>query len=278
MTFKTLRRKMTRIFKLNTISLRTFFTLTFFVLNVLKTGVKVTILILLVLLLDQWLKFYIKLNFSYGQNTSILGFEWARLHFVENEGMAFGITFDWQYGKLLLSLFRIAMVSALVWYIRLLLREKASLGLVYSVGLITAGAIGNILDSAFYGLIFSATPVHGDEVAHLVSFGTGYADFLHGRVVDMLYFPVHTFNVPEFVPFIGGENFLFFSPIFNLADASISCGVASILIFQKWFFKVPTNDLSSMDAVVSRVEIADTPNDFLAAIKSATSIPYLTNF
>ncbi len=190
------------------------------------------------LFLDQWLKFYIKLNYCYGQNTPLLGLEWARLHFVENEGMAFGITFGWKYGKLLLSVFRILMVSGLIWYIRLLIKEKAAVGFVYSVGLITAGAIGNIIDSVIYGLIFTTSPQHDCVLAELVSpnSGLGYGTLLHGKVVDMLYFPIHTFFVPEGVPVIGGENFLFFSPIFNIADASITCGVVSILLFQRWFF------------------------------------------
>ncbi len=200
---------------------------------------KVSLLIAAVLLLDQWLKFHIKLHYEYGQETPIFGegVQWAYLKFVENEGMAFGLRFNLEYGKLLLSLFRIIMVAGLIWYMRQLMREKASMGFVYSVGLITAGAIGNIIDSAFYGLIFTESPVHtSGEVAKLVWPGQGYGQFLHGRVVDMLYFPMHEFIMPSWVPRWGGESFLFFSPIFNIADASISVGVASILIFQRWFF------------------------------------------
>jgi len=191
------------------------------------------LLILLVLLIDQTLKFYIKTHFEYNEDYAMFGLDWARLHFVENEGMAFGITFDWVYGKLILSLFRIMMVAGLIWYIRLLMEAGASMGFTYSVGLITAGALGNIIDSAFYGLIFTES-YHGGP-AELVAFGQGYGTFLHGKVVDMLYFPIKYVELPEW---LGGGNFLFFSPIFNIADAAITTGVLIILVFQRRFFSV----------------------------------------
>ncbi len=199
----------------------------------MKKGHLVALLILFVLFIDQALKFYIKTNFEYNEDFMMFGQDWARLHFVENEGMAFGITFDWTYGKLLLSLFRILMVVGLVFYIRALIAAKVPTGFVMSVGLITAGALGNIIDSAFYGMIFSESPYHGG-VAELVPFGEGYGTFLHGKVVDMLYFPIHYFDLPEW---LGGGNWLFFSPIFNVADAAITTGVVSILLFQRKFFK-----------------------------------------
>ena len=199
----------------------------------MKQGYKVAILIFLVLLIDQSLKIYIKTHFEYNEDYAILGLDWARLHFVENEGMAFGITFDWVYGKLILSLFRILMVAGLVWYMRLLMEAKAPKGFVYSVGLITAGALGNIIDSAIYGLIFSSS-YHNGMIAEIVPFGLGYGAFLHGKVVDMLYFPIKYFELPTW---LGGGGFLFFSPIFNIADASITTGVLSILLFQRKFFK-----------------------------------------
>jgi signal peptidase II len=195
------------------------------------------LLIALVLFIDQALKVYIKTTFCYNQDVPIMGLDWARLHFVENEGMAFGITFGWEYGKLLLSLFRILMVAGLIWYISLLLKAAAPVGFLYSVGLITAGALGNIIDSSFYGLIFTESLYHDCIPAELTAFGNGYGTFLHGKVVDMLYFPITWLHVPDWLPWIGGDEFLFFSPIFNIADASITIGVLCILLFQRQFFK-----------------------------------------
>ncbi len=202
----------------------------------LKRSYIATLIILLVLALDQALKVYIKTHFEYNQDVPMFGLSWAKLHFVENEGMAFGIIFNWEYGKLLLSSFRILMVAALIWYIGILLRVGAPSGFIYSVALITAGALGNIIDSAIYGLIFTESPYHGG-LAQLVSPGEGYGSFLHGKVVDMLYFPIKWITMPDWVPIFGGEEFLFFSPIFNIADASISCGVICILLFQRQFFR-----------------------------------------
>jgi signal peptidase II len=198
----------------------------------LKQGYKVALLVFVVLLIDQWSKFYVKTHFEYNEDYSIFGLDWARIHFVENEGMAFGIIFEWTYGKLLLSSFRILMVAGLIWYIRMLMDAKAPAGFIFSVGLITAGALGNIIDSAFYGLIFSES-YHNGMVAELVPFGKGYGTFLHGKVVDMLYFPIKYIQLPDW---LGGENFLFFSPIFNVADSAITTGVLSILLFQRKFF------------------------------------------
>jgi signal peptidase II len=210
----------------------------------LKKGYIVALLIIVVLLIDQASKFYIKTHFEYNEDILLGGFDWARLHFVENEGMAFGITFDWEYGKLLLSLFRVLMVIGLIWYLRLLLQAEMPFGFILSIGLITAGALGNIIDSAFYALIFSVSGYHGG-VAELTPFGQGYGltqglpfnGFMHGRVVDMLYFPMKWIHMPEWLPWIGGEDFLFFSPIFNVADASITIGILMIVIFQRRFFR-----------------------------------------
>ena len=229
----------------------------------MKQGYKVAILIFLVLLIDQSLKIYIKTHFEYNEDYAILGLEWARLHFVENEGMAFGITFDWIYGKLILSLFRILMVAGLVWYMRLLMEAKAPKGFVYSVGLITAGALGNIIDSAIYGLIFSSS-YHNGMIAEIVPFGQGYGAFLHGKVVDMLYFPIKYFELPTW---LGGGGFLFFSPIFNIADASITTGVLSILLFQRKFFKNELQKEPDSLVILSNTtvpEITDVPEGELA--------------
>ena len=196
----------------------------------MKKGYQVALLVLVVLLIDQATKFYIKTTFEYNGEVLIFGQEWARLHFVENEGMAFGMTLDWEYGKLTLSLFRILMVGGLIFWIKTLITEKMPTGFILSVGLITAGALGNIIDSAIYGMIFSASPYHGG-LAEVVPWGTGYASLLHGKVVDMFYFPIHTWELPD------GDTFTFFSPIFNVADAAITTGVLSILIFQRQFFR-----------------------------------------
>lgn len=205
----------------------------------MKKGYLAALLVLVVLIIDQASKFYIKTNFEYNEDVLMFGQEWARLHFVENEGMAFGITFGWEYGKLLLSLFRILMVVGLIWYTRLLLEAKAPTGFIMSIGLITAGALGNIIDSTFYAMIFSDSTHH---IAELVPWGTGYGHsnempmggFMHGKVVDMLYFPMKYIQMPEW---LGGDTWLFFSPIFNVADAAITSGVLSILLFQRRFFR-----------------------------------------
>jgi signal peptidase II len=222
----------------------------------LKRSYLVAILILGVLVIDQWSKFYIKTHFEYNEDMMLFGQQWARLHFVENEGMAFGITFDWAYGKLLLSLFRILMVAGLFWYLSLLIKHKAHTGFLVSVSLITAGAIGNIIDSAFYGLIFTESPYYGG-LAQLVSPGQGYGTFLHGKVVDMLYFPIKWISMPEWMPLLGGREYLFFSPIFNVADASITCGVFAILLFQRSFFREPEPETPST-ALAPETEVVDT--------------------
>ncbi len=174
---------------------------------------------------------------TYGEEIRLFGFDWALIHFVENNGMAFGISLGGEFGKLFLSLFRIFAVGFLAYYLRELLRGRAPFGLLASFALILAGALGNIIDSAFYGLIFSASQYH--SVAELFPAGGGYAGFLHGKVVDMLYFPIMQGQFSETVPFVGGEYYLFFKPVFNLADLSITLGVLYILLFQRTFFTFP---------------------------------------
>ena len=168
-----------------------------------------------------------------GEEFYIFGFEWARIHFVENNGMAFGLEFGGSAGKLFLSIFRIIAVAFLAYYIRELIKMRASFGLLVCFGLILAGALGNIIDSAFYGLIFSEG-YH--QVATMFPEEGGYAPFLYGRVVDMLYFPMFRGTFPESFPFWGGEPFLFFRPVFNIADTSITIGVISLLLFYRSFF------------------------------------------
>lgn len=147
--------------------------------------------------------------------------------------MAYGMQFSGQYGKIFLSVFRIAAVIGIGWYLRKLVKEKAHAGLIVSIALIFAGALGNIIDSAFYGLIFSDSSY---EVAKLFPQGGGYAGFLHGKVVDMLYFPVLQGHFPSWFPFWGSEEFIFFRPVFNCSDSSITIGVLLILLFQRKFY------------------------------------------
>ena len=194
---------------------------------------KAILIVFLVLLADQVLKFWIKTHMTLGQEIHVAG-NWFILHFTENEGMAFGITFGGATGKLILSIFRIIAVIIIGIYIYRLRNKSPHPGLVVSFSLIMAGALGNILDSAFYGLIFSQSSYH--QVAALFPPEGGYNSFLHGKVVDMLYFPVIDTTLPDWVPVWGGEPFQFFRPVFNIADSSISIGVFSLLIFQKKFF------------------------------------------
>ena len=194
---------------------------------------KSLILIFLVLIADQASKLWVKTNMVLGQEISLLGNR-ALIHFTENNGMAFGYEFGGEYGKIALSIFRILAVGGIIWYMRHLIELKAPRGLVLSIALILAGAVGNIIDSAFYGMIFSESYF---TTAEVFPEGGGYATFLHGRVVDMLYFPVLQGNWPEWMPFMGGNRFIFFRPVFNVADAAITSGVAITLIFYRRFFK-----------------------------------------
>ena len=196
----------------------------------------VVLIILLILIADQAFKFYIKTKFYLGEDYPVFG-DWFHLHFVENEGMAWGWKFGGEWGKMTLTIFRLLAVIFGVFYIRNIVRKKYHRGFIVCVGLIFAGALGNLIDSMFYGLIFSASD-HGLPLAKAFPAGGGYAGFLHGRVVDMLYLPIiENKTLPSWVPIWGGENFTFFSPIFNIADASISIGVIVILLFQKRFFR-----------------------------------------
>lgn len=170
-----------------------------------------------------------------GEEFPILGQNWAFIHFVENEGMAFGWKIPALYGKLILSIFRLGAIVFLSYILHQLMKAEASRGLLTCFALIFAGALGNIIDSVFYGQIFSASPYHGG-VAELFPEGGGYAGVLYGKVVDMFYFPMIESVWPSWMPFVGGEQFLFFRPVFNVADASISVGVILLLLFYRNFF------------------------------------------
>ncbi len=191
---------------------------------------KPILLIFLILVLDQLLKFWIKTNLILGQEIVI--FDWFILHFTENKGMAFGMEFGGDIGKYALSIFRIIAIVTISYYWKSLIKSGTKKGVIISISLILAGAIGNMIDSAFYGLIFS------DSYGQLATvLDGGYANFLQGKVVDMFYFPLFSGTYPEWIPFKGGDYFSFFRHIFNIADASISVGVGNLLLFHRGFFK-----------------------------------------
>lgn len=187
-----------------------------------------------VLLLDQVSKFLVKLNMSLYESFSVLG-DFFRIHFIENPGMAFGMEFGGETGKFLLNAFRIIAVVVLFIMLRRAVLKGAYKGFVVSLSMIIAGAIGNILDSAFYGLIFSKSPrlPVQEGTATLFPDGGGYAGFMQGKVVDMLHFPLFSGQFPSWFPFWGGEEFLFFRPVFNIADSAITLGIFWIIIHQR---------------------------------------------
>jgi signal peptidase II len=200
-----------------------------------KKSTAVILTILIVLIIDQALKIYTKTNILYGDGFDMLGLSWAKIHFIENDGMAFGLSFGGVIGKYILSIFRIIMAAFLLYILKNLLDQNETYGLIISFGLIIAGAIGNIIDCAFYGLIFSESFFHGGLATMFPPEG-GYGSFLTGKVVDMLYFPMIDTILPEWVPIWGGERFEFFRPVFNIADSAITVGVVSILLFHRRFF------------------------------------------
>ncbi len=189
----------------------------------MKGYTKPLILIFLVLLADQALKVWVKMNMFIGQEYKIFG-EWFIIHFTENNGMAFGLEFGGEFGKLALSLFRVIAVAGIGYGLHYLIKHKYHRGLILNVALVFAGALGNIIDSVFYGVIYK------------------YETLFHGRVVDMLYFPIVDSHFPKWFPIWGGEELVFFRPVFNLADTAISVGVIAIMIFQKTYFKEEIKD------------------------------------
>lgn len=233
----------------------------------------IILLIGLILVVDQCIKIWVKTNMplSYHWDDAHMNVtpydsgirpfgktaEWCQIYFVENEGMAWGWKFGGDMGKMALTLFRMVAVLFGIWYIREILRKKYHTGFIVCVGLIFAGALGNLIDSMFYGLIFESSTY--TTVAQIFP-EQGYAGFLHGKVVDMFYFPIIRSTYPSWFPFIGGDEFEFFSPVFNLADASISVGVITLLIFQKRFMlpmqETPDKSIETNTKVNDNVQVS----------------------
>ena len=196
---------------------------------------KALLIIISILIADQVLKFWVKTHMTLGEEIKVIG-NWFIILFVENNGMAFGFEFAGGYGKIFLSIFRILAVVAIGWYLVKLSRQNLPMGFIASIALIFAGAIGNIIDSAFYGMIFDHS--YG-KIASFLPDGGGYSSFLHGKVVDMFYFPLIEGTYPDWLPFWGGNDFIFFRPVFNVADSCITIGITSILLFYRKQFNKP---------------------------------------
>ncbi len=199
----------------------------------MSLGKKSVLLIALILIVDQVLKIWIKTHMTIGEEVYLAG-NWAIIHFIENNGMAFGMEMGGRTGKLILSIFRIVAIAGIGWFLSTLIIKKVNTGLILAVSAILAGALGNMIDSAFYGMIFSESY---SQPAVMFPPEGGYSSFLHGKVVDMFYFPVINTHWPMWSPYKPGESLIFFRPVFNIADSAITCGVLSILLFQKKMFR-----------------------------------------
>lgn len=191
--------------------------------------------IFFVLIIDQILKIWIKTSLPLGGSIPVFG-DWFTLHFVENNGMAFGLELEGKTGKLILTLFRLIAVTGIGYYLYKVIKSDSHLGFIISLSLVLAGAFGNIIDSAFYGVIFSESNYSIPDAAVMFPEGGGYAPFLFGKVVDMFHFRFLEGIYPDWIPWLGGQDFMFFRPVFNIADSSITCGVILLILFQKKFF------------------------------------------
>lgn len=192
-----------------------------------------TLIVIVILLIDQTIKLWVKTHMALHESIHVT--DWFYIAFIENNGMAYGMQLG---SKLILSLFRVVAISALAYYVWLQVRKNARTGYVICLSMIVAGAIGNLIDCMFYGLVFE--PSTNYDVAQMVTFGEGYAPFLMGKVVDMFYFPLIVTTYPEWSPVYAGEEFIFFSPVFNFADSAISVGVVVLLLF----FRKEISDIS----------------------------------
>ena len=194
--------------------------------NIAKRGWLAALIVVAILVIDQVIKIWVKTHMTLHEQIEI--FSWFKIVFIENNGMAYGMEIG---SKLVLSLFRVVAVSILGYYIAQQVRKQARYGYLICLSMVMAGAAGNIFDSMFYGLIFNASSEF--YTSYFVPFGTGYAPFLMGKVVDMFYFPLIVTTWPDWVPMFGGQPYVFFSPVFNFADASISVSVVLVLLFYR---------------------------------------------
>jgi signal peptidase II len=194
--------------------------------GILSDGWLAMIIVVGAIVIDQLIKVWVKTNMTLHESIRI--FDWFYISFIENNGMAYGMQIG---SKLVLSLFRVAAISVLAYYLWLQIQKKARTGYIVCLSMVLAGAIGNLIDCMFYGLVFNASSEF--YTSYFVDFGTGYAPFLMGKVVDMFYFPLIVTTWPEWVPHFGGQEFIFFSPVFNYADANISVGVVLLVLFYR---------------------------------------------
>ena len=217
--------------------------------------IHLVLIVALIIFADQALKVYVKTNYNLEEHRNMAG-NWFQLYFVENPGMAYGLKFGGNWGKLALTVFRMGAVVFGTWYLGNIIKRGYSKGFVICAALIYAGALGNLIDSCFYGMIFDKGMLYNADINNYTNYSglavlakQGYASFLHGNVVDMLHFPLLHGTFPKWLPIWGGEQFLFFSPIFNIADAAISTGVITLLVFQKRFFAHRNNIFCWLHAI-----------------------------
>lgn len=214
--------------------------------KVISKGKLSILIIICVLVIDQLIKIWVKTHMYLHDNIRVCG-NWFYIYFTENNGMAFGMEL---FGKLFLTTFRIIAVSLIGYYIFKVVKKNYKTGYIVCLSFILAGALGNILDSIFYGVFFTSSESSsymGTALAKVTSMGNGYSTWFYGKVVDMFYFPIIDTVWPEWVPFVGGNHFIFFSPIFNFADASISCGIIALLLFYSKYLNKQTADKTSID-------------------------------